>query len=202
MSYGLNTSDSSQEFLDSWFYYQRLVILLLYTVFSVLSSCISIKLKPNYCKYWNGTSGEKNLGVYFGRRVLKEFLDERISKKKRKFRGLYWIFPARLSRANYTGCWLLLISLIKTCFSVLLSYRNEVGLWDFILPQNFYWVLSSWLLCLLMIVLYIKVSFQSFYFVNFQWLQDSHTTFPPFKEQWPSGSGAGFPKQGSHVQTY
>ena len=53
-----------------------------------------------------------------------------------------------------------------------------------------------------MIVLYIKVSFQSFYFVNFQWLQDSHTTFPPFKEQWPSGSGAGFPKQGSHVQTY
>ena len=190
MSYGLNTSDSCQEFLDSWFYYQRLVILLLYTVFSVLSSCISIKLKPNYCKYWNGTSGEKNLGVYFGRRVLKEFLDERISKKKRKFRGLYWIFPARLSRANYTGCWLLLISLvesIKTCFIVLPSYRNDVGLWDFILPQHFYWVLSSWLLCLLMIVLYIKVSFQSFYFVNFQWLQDSHTTFPPFKKKWPSG---------------
>ena len=113
MSYGLNTSDSSQEFLDSWFYYQRLVILLLYTVFSVLSSCISIKLKPNYCKYWNGTSGEKNLGVYFGRRVLKEFLDERISKKKRKFRGLYWIFPARLSRANYTGCWFYSLALSR-----------------------------------------------------------------------------------------
>lgn len=39
-----HTSESCQELLDSRFYYGTLVILLLYTVSSVASSCISIKV--------------------------------------------------------------------------------------------------------------------------------------------------------------
>ena len=39
-----HTGQSCQELLDSRFYYERLVILLLYAVSSVPSSCVYIKL--------------------------------------------------------------------------------------------------------------------------------------------------------------
>ena len=45
-------------------------------------------------------------------------------------------FSDRLSKVNDIGCWLLLVSLegsIKTRLAVRSSYRNDVGLCDFIL---------------------------------------------------------------------
>ena len=54
----INILENVWKEFDSWFYYERLVILLLYKVSSVPDSCISIKLYPNCCKYWTWSFGE------------------------------------------------------------------------------------------------------------------------------------------------
>lgn len=61
-------NESCKELLDSWFYFGMLIILLLYTVSSVPTSCISIK------PYWTVTNIETEL--------LKGFLDKWITSKK------------------------------------------------------------------------------------------------------------------------
>ena len=90
------------------------------------------------------------------------------------------IFYSRLTGVNDTGCWSLLDSLAgrNTCLAVSQLYRT-IRLY---FASLFYWAFSSWLIyCLLLIILYLKVSLQPafyepVYWLHFQCLLDSPTT--------------------------
>ena len=70
---------------------------------------------------------------------------------------------------------------IKTSLVIMPSYRNDVGLYYFLLP-SFFIKVSSWLIYFLSLtILYLKLSWQSISYepidcVNFHWLLDSPNT--------------------------